>query len=282
MPSNSDKVLVVVSYYGGYGGNFFADILRKSITQNQQDIVSVNDKNEYAFQTDVLGSERNAIDAIMKAYDKGFETLFDVHFYEKIENKKYKWGDTLKKIFIDVYDNDRSVFCSNLTAYLKKRLRLKDGFNVINAHYSKNYGGFSIHDISDKVIFFLLSAEDHRHCVLFDMLLDIKHNHFIYPEFIKRFLMNLKDVPDKVKPFDSCHLVEVGKLFLQTKDNGIDEVERVLSEGLGVKISLDKRLIEDYSKSNIKLLNEFLSIDVEEANYKDVLRATEKKLKSLL
>lgn len=282
MSNRSDKVLVVVGYYGGYGGTFFANILERSLGHESRKIVPMNDRNEFGFETTVLGTERYAINSLIKAYDQGFDALFNVKFFEKMKDKKDYWGDFMKKFFIDCYDDDRSVFCKNLTSYLKKRLRLKSGFNVINAHYSKKHGGFSIHEIHDNVIFFLLTANDIKHHILFEMLLDIKQDRFIYPEFVKQNLDNLKGIPQKIKPFDSCHLVEVGRLFLQTKDNGIDEVETILSEALGVKISLDKRMIQDYNRSNVELLNNFLGIDIEQADYRAVVRSAEKKLKSLL
>jgi hypothetical protein len=277
-----DEVLVVVGYYGGYGGTFFANILRRCLEQDSQEIVAINDRNEFGFETTIIGSERYAINSLMKAYDKGFDSLFNVKFFEKMKDRRDHWGELIKKMFIDCYDNDRSVFCENLTNYLKKRLKLKPGFNVINAHYSRKHGGFSIYNVHDNVIFFLLGADDLKHHLLFDLMMDIKQKHFIYPEFVTVALDNLYWTPQKIKPFDSCHLLEVGRLFLQTKDNGLEEVERVISEAVGMKISLDKEMIEVYSKSNVKLLNEFLSIDIEEADYRDVLRAAEKKLKSLL
>jgi hypothetical protein len=278
----SDKILVAVGYYGGYGGSFFCNILRKSLEKESREIVPINNRNEYNFESSALGAEKYTIDVVMKAYDKGFDILLDVEFFERTKDPKYAWNGLVNKVFMECYDVDRAVFCDNLTNYLKKRLRLKTGFNVVNFHYSRKHGGFSIHNIHDRVIFFLLSADNLKHHVLFDLMFNIKQKHFIHPKFVSQSLEDLVGTPRKRQPFDSCHLLDVGKMFLQTKDNGIEEAERIISEAVGMKISLDKEMIEVYSKSNVKLLNEFLSIDIEEAEYRDVLRAAEKKLKSLL
>jgi hypothetical protein len=284
--SVNDKTLVVVGYYGGYGGSFFANILRKSIDYNSPQFTPINDKNEYGFDTRVLGIERYTINTLMKAYDQGFDVLLNIKLFENTGNKEdAEFGKLVKRMYIDCYDNDRSVFCRNLTLYLKKRLRLKDGYNVINSHYSRKFSGFSIYDVYDKTIFFLLSSEHSmrsKHHLLFEMLMDCKKDRFSYPELIKQSLNSLDGKIEPPKPFDSCVLLDVGKLFLQTKNNGIEEIERILSESLNMKINLDKEAIVEYTNSNIKLLNNFLGIEIEDASFDDVKQAIKNKLKSLI
>jgi hypothetical protein len=107
--SVNDKTLVVVGYYGGYGGSFFANILRKSIDYNSPQFTPINDKNEYGFDTRVLGIERYTINTLMKAYDQGFDVLLNIKLFENTGNKEdAEFGKLVKRMYIDCYDNDRS------------------------------------------------------------------------------------------------------------------------------------------------------------------------------
>ena len=278
-----DKVLVVVGYYGGYGGSFFSNVLRKSLNKDSLNIDSINNRNEYFFKTEVLGDERYSLDAVMKAYDQGFNSMLNVTFIDST-NERMHWVKTLKSIYNECYSEDRLTFIENLKKYYKKKLNLNQRFNVTNMHYSRPYEGFSIHEVYENTVFFLLKADSFKHHLMFDLLLDIKHNNFQYPEFIERSLDTLSTSNFEYfnQPFDNCYDLDAGKMFFEYEKNNVDEVEKKVIEALDFKISLDKPKILDYCKSNIKIMNEFLSIDSEKSSFLQVIQAARKKLKSLL
>ena len=268
----SKSVLVVVGYRSGYGGSFFSSLLQRSLNQSMQEIMPINDSNEYSFDTDAMGIERYYINRLLDIKDKGYESLrYDIFFED----------ETIKTIISKVDDSDRFKFSKNLSDYLMKNVNLNAGFNVVNAHYTKKFDGFSIHDIHEKVVFLLLKADNPMHDLLFEILVGIKKNHFKFPELVAFYLKDLKEKLKRVEPFDRCYEIDVGKLFLQ-RNNNLKEVEEVLSKALCFKISLDKNLIKDYTVSNITVLNNFLDLNVEDSSYFYVMKAAEKKLKSLL
>ena len=237
-----------------------------------QEIVPINDRNEYSFDTDAMGIERYYINWLFDIKDKGYESLRYNAFFK---------DETIKTILSEVDGNDRSEFSRNLSTYLKSKLKIKNGFNVVNAHYTKKFNGFSIHNVHENVVFLLLKADNPTHDLLFEILVGFKKNHFKFPEFVSLYLSDLSEKLMPVEPFDECYPIDAGKLFLQSRSS-VDEVEEVLSRALGIKISLDRNLIDDYTRSNIAVLNEFLDIDIENTSYFHVVKAAEKKLKSLL
>ena len=276
-----DEVLIVVGYDGGYGGSFFSNVLKRSLENESQELLPINDRNEFHFNNHVFDSVKYSIDLLADMYEKSSSFKFIDEFYQKKNDEEKSWLEFRKKIFMQCYDKDRSVFCENLTSYFSKTLRLNSGYNIASIHYSRKFDGFSIHNIHKNVVFFLLKASDLKSHVLFDLLFDIKLDHFIYPEFVRKSYMSLRKMRQPM-PFDSCHSIDVDHLFLKTKDYRFDLVENVLSKALGKKISLDKEMIENYSRLNVKLLNDFLNIDVEQASYKEVMLAAEIKLELLL
>ena len=280
-----DKVLIVVGYYGGYGGSFFANVLRKSLCKDTSEIIPINNRNEFTFETDVLGPERYSLDPVMKAYDKGLKNMFNVQFFDGKSAEKEHWIKTFKNVLNECYNDDRSIFIDNLIMYYQKRLNLKTGFNVTNMHYSKPYDGFSIHRVYDNTVYLLLNTNSHKHHLLFDLILDIKQNHFRYHEFIKKSLEFLSNPynPSYIKQsFDSCHLIDAGKLFLEVNENYIFETQHIIQKALNYNLTIDKDMILDYSKSNLMVLDDFLSIDCNKSSFLEVIRAVKKKLESLL
>lgn len=276
---DKESVLVVVGYSGGYGGSFFTNLLRRALNANEEELIPINDRNEFKYDTSVLGSIRYQIDGLLKAYDKADNFYTNHHV-----RLSRAWGVSMEETYKKLYNPDRTIFIRNLTKHIKENLKLKPGFNVINAHHYKNHGGFTIHDVHDNVVFLLLTAEDPKHRCLFELIGEIKHN----PEFFSDELFNegarfeLSSVPNVIKPFDSCTLIEVGKLFLEYDESNALQIDQTLSKALNVDITLDKNLIIDYYKSNVNVLNDFLNLDVEKSTLHSIARRGSSKLESLL
>ena len=135
--------LIVIGYYGGYGGTFLANLLDKTLNKRVESFKSFGDKNEYNYRTSVLGDERYVIEAVFKAYDIGLENLNYKKEFDKIKVGN-DFSINVEKMYGACYDPERSVFVNNVKEYLKKRLRLKPGINVLNAHHYKKKEGFDI------------------------------------------------------------------------------------------------------------------------------------------
>lgn len=274
----NESKLIVVGYSGGYGGNFFAGILQKALMLSEEKAVALKN-NEFSYRNDCLGLEKFALEAVFKAHELGLDSLE----YSRMRSVSFD-DHVYKKIYDINHDDDRSVFIKNIVNYYKNSLKLKPGLNIVNMHHFKKKEGFDIRMLHEDTTFFLLNAEDMKHQFMFKLLLDIKHDLFSRDKwFIQHQLDRLYDKPSYVKPFDSAIPIDVGEMFLELDaDSSIAEVEKKLSETLGVKIILDKRLINDYSRSNIELLNKFLGIRVETSTYFQATRAAKTKLESLL
>lgn len=266
--------LIVVGYAAGYGGNFFTSILH-SCLKKESEFIPINQNNEYVYsgQTDAWAM----LNYMLRAYHKGPLKVDHLKPHSEI----YVYYERAKNIFNSLYHPDKQIFIKNLVQYIRKNSISNDGINLFNSHYYKPYDSFSLSMIESDFVFFLLMTNDRKKMLLFELLLHIKKNQLNHRDFVEDLIKNILEV-NVIEPFDSAVMIEVGELFLSTKSSNLDQVESILSESLGKKITVDKELISDYSRSNVQMLNDFLDLDIEEATYLQVARATKRKLQSLL
>lgn len=273
--NESESKLIVIGYSGGYGGNFLAYILDKALLHPKLHIFPKNKRNEFHYSDDSIILKR--INLFFTMYNRGPP---NVSLYDG-NSETLDWYRLTAKFYESVYHQDRNQFVKNVVELCRDSLQFREGWNIHTAHYTRENRDFSLKMISENVIFFLLTAAEKKHSLLFEVLLSLKKNHFNNANFVSYFLKEGYN-PRKVTPFDGCISLEVGQLFLRTSNINYSDAERILSETIKQKIILDKDEIEEYSISNVEMLNDFLGIDTEKSNYEEVLEATKTKLKSLL
>ena len=269
-----ESTLVIVGYPAGFGGNFFAITLENALNSNDKEAIPINTRNEFDFKTEVLGPIRYRLKYLIPIYNKKIPINKIKELYSEIRLKNVSVQDYIVKTYKEIYDSDRTIFIKNLTEYVKKDLKLKPGVNIVTAVYTTKINGFSVHDIHNKVVFLLLCAKDVKHRILLDLLVLIKHApenpHYSDDFLVEMLLTEIKNPRLPEKSFDSCIPIEVGNLFLKYDESNALEIDRKLSEVLGVNIILNKESIMDYCKANIVLLNDFFGLDVEKASIFDL------------
>jgi hypothetical protein len=270
----NESTLVVVGYPAGFGGNFFAITLENALNSNDKEAIPINTRNEFDFETEVLGPIRYRLKYLIPIYDRKIPINKIKELYSEIQLKNLSVQDYIVKTYKEIYHPNRTVFIKNLTEYVKKDLKLKPGVNIVTAVYTTKINGFSVHDIHNKVVFLLLCAKDVKHRILLDLLVLIKHapenSHYSDDFLVEMLLTEIKNPKLPDKPFDSCIPIEVGNLFLKYDESNALEIDKKLSEVLGVEIVLDKESIMDYCKANVVLLNDFFGLDVEKASTRDL------------
>jgi len=279
-----ESALVIVGYPQGFGGNFFAITLQNALDSNNKEAIPINTRNEFNFNTEVLGPIRYHFFKLVQIYNRKIPINKIKESFPELRLKN-PMHDYLVKTYKEIYHPNRTVFIKNFTECIKKNLKLKPGFNVIDGIWHLKIDGFSVHDLHNKVVFLLLGAEDLKHIILLDLLVLIKqrkeNSYYSNDFFAEALLAEMKNTHLPEKSFDSCISLEVGKLFIQYDESNALEIDRKLSEVLGVNIILNKESIMDYCKANVVLLNDFFELDVEKASISDLRKSFYDKFASL-
>jgi hypothetical protein len=253
--------LILICYRGGYGGDFLSNLLQMNYDHNH--IFFPIEKNKFESQNALNASEKNFLKAINELYRNYF--LLKNNF---LLDFKYSRKDYLKELEKSELYNDLENFKKNHIQYIRN-IQMKNyekNFFISTMHYINPLQNFSIHEAFPKSsVFFLYTTDPSKH-FLFDFFMRIKNSHlFLYDVNendtlkLRKKLLEQTSVYFIPKPFDDMIGIDVGKLYFE--DGYEDKAEKILSDKLNRKIILDKNLLKEYKKNNMKVLENFFQIE---------------------
>ena len=261
--------LINVCYPGGFGGDFFCNLLQMNYDPSHTFLPDKN--NMFAWPT-------NYSDTIKFEFERRFlkKTNEVFNCYDK---KNVFFGNEVNatniKSFVNIlYDEDRAIFIKNYIQFVRNcyyRGYVQEK-HISNFHYTMPIKNFSIHKVFPSSFNIFLYSKNTEYSVLFYLLLffklasDSQKTNLSIPFNIKK---NGKKIIGKKETIlfykrgysncDNMIGIDVGKLFFEY-DGYENEAEQILSDALNRKIVLDKNVLNEYKKNNIKLIQRYAGI----------------------
>jgi len=257
--------LISICYPGGFGGDFFCNLLQINFDPNH--IFLPDQNNKFEWKKGIVKSK--SINRILFFYKNLI--LNEKNNYENIENSVYKdYKIFIEKYTIDfiktIYDEDFNIFKKNYIQYIRNAHighYSTNQYNIINNHYDLPIENFSMHEVFPDALIYFLYAENKYNTILFSFLEIIKnfklYNTNIFdPEIFFSIVIEKRKLIN-YKPFDNMIGIDAGKLFLENNDY-VNEVEQIFSNTLNRKIKLDRTILNDYKKNNKNIIKQSLNI----------------------
>lgn len=249
--------LIIVNYRGGYGGDFFANILHNAIDPKFNVVVDNSGFNKYKV-TNKHGwfSCLKHIGLLVQRHrdqQNGRPTqMFFAH-----RGEAWIWAD---KIYRMSYDPDIKVFSENLKEVLREQLTYpQDEVIVTNYHnmFPNNFELFEMGHVFPQSKGIFLYADSYKYHCLFDLLGSYKTKYlFLLRSALDYGLYSGALIGGQPKrlPNDKSLPVDVGRLFFDL--DTYDQVNEDLSNHLGCKIVLNKDAIVRYRENNLKIIED--------------------------
>jgi hypothetical protein len=277
--------LIIVCYPGGFGGDFFCNLLHMNYDPNHKFSPNVNNRYEWNFRENatycIAIKKINNIFTYYKAIKNNREAEFLAK--ESIWASEFSL-ETMKKIMAITYDENFDLFKKN---YIKlvRNFMCEDQLKkrcIINTHSFQN--NLSISEIFPESVKIVLFAEKYEYALLNSFLGRIKN---VPVDENKKNLQNASTSEKKIidilnldikaisrllsNPYVDTTGIDVGKLFFENGEY-VSEVENLLSTKLNRKIVLDKNLIQKYKKDNMSILGKTFNIkNADELTPKELL-----------
>jgi len=257
--------LISICYPGGFGGDFFCNLLQINFDPNHTFLPDQN--NKFEWKKGIIKSK--SINRILFFYKNLI--LNEKNNYENIEDSVYRdYKNFTKKYTIDfiktIYDEDFDIFKKNYIQYIRNAHidhYSTNKYNIINNHYDLPIENFSMHEVFPDALIYFLYAENKYNTILFYFLEIIKNfklyntNSFDPKIFFSIVIEKRKLI--NYKPFDNMIGIDAGKLFLENSDY-VNEVEQIFSNTLNRKIKLDRTILNNYKKNNKNIIKKSLNI----------------------
>jgi hypothetical protein len=250
--------LSVICYPGGYGGDFFCNLLQLNYDPNH--IFSPNEKNKFEWGIPGLAGKR--INPILRFHN---DTLLSEYLFSKGIKDAIQYRSFIEKI----YDEDFYKFKKNYIQYNRNLAMAKylNNSPILSYHYTTPNTDFSMHEMFPGASIFLLYTEKFEVNFFFKLLETIKNNDLslVRLENLKTHIgsiitnqNNYNFVIKKYELFDNMIGIDAEKLFFE--DGYEEEIEKILSDNLGRKIILNRNLLKKYKKDNKDLIKEMMDI----------------------
>ena len=253
--------LILVNYLGGYGGDFFCNLLHNAIDPS------------YSFETTGLNKYETShhekykyiklLGVIIQRYrsERQGRNTDDMNLVKSVHqrniNVPWLWAE---KMYSICYDKDPQTFYQNLKQAIRQELPYpKNNLVIANYHNARFAHLLDMNQIIPKSKNILLYTNSLKYHCLFD-LLGLYKKQFMFlkqaaesshldPNIVFEYKASKQPIP----PNDNYLSIDAGRLFFET---GIeDQTNAALSEYLGCDIVLNHEMLYKYRKNNIKILN---------------------------
>ena len=224
---------IIIDYYAGSGGEFFAGLLYKSYDPAY---VFVNINNSEGKNTFVWFDRPSyhSYDIRMRKIDS----------YISHYNGKTELSEPYKKVFDEIYDEDPNKFVQNFYSYFRRFYsRFKSRPFIEVCTYTNKFRDMCIGDMFPGSAVLFLEV-DKKYMKYVDALDTIKNN-----------LPSYYASQRSLRTFDDMIPIDAGRLFYETGYES--EAEDRLSVALNRDIILDREILSIYKENNFKLLRDY-------------------------
>ncbi|CAB5220771.1 hypothetical protein UFOVP247_35 [uncultured Caudovirales phage] len=252
-----DKLIIVV-YNAGTCGEFFCNLLNRSLTQDTVPLIMrEGGNNTYLWkkrgELDIL----NDIGKLTKYWEIKYKSEYTHLTYIEEQHPYYE------KIFKIIGDEDVDVFIENLYEFARDmHSAYKDKECIFRSHYINKFYHLNFLDMFPGSTAFYFEVNSIKH-IMYAQLLDLMKNYYNdNPLRIPGRDYLFARRPGPKKTFNRMIPIDSGRLFFE--DDYQREAEEILSESLKKKIVLDTLELKSYKSRNFDMISSVLGKDFRE------------------
>ena len=271
--------LIIVNYKGGYGGDFFCNILQKAIDPSHTFTPSATNQFDVSHKFGEWSWLKELGNLVQRHMDEQLNRGLDYSL--AIRNLSWSYADGIYKI---CYDPDISVFANNVADFLKQKMIYPtDKVVVCNYHNTihKNLIHFDLTRIFPQSKGIFLRTDSLKYHALFQLLALYKNDYKPLRKVARYLVNNMSpDIyqynasSDRPEPFSNTDFaIDSGRLFFDM--DIINKINKDLSIYLNCEIKLDDQIIKHYRQKNLDIINRTIG-NVDDLSDYDVKVAVEK------
>lgn len=270
--------LITINYIGGFGGDFFANLLDSAVYTKPFTAQS-DHNNKYDYRNEVVSLDHKYDFYMVRNMSRVFAYSKYPEFRQiilDVINKDLKsiMDDSFindYKFFLEVNDSDDLKLKQNIVNVSREFIPPPESFEIANFHNIKFLEpGLALKDVfpSSKNIF-LTSTED-KYCVLFRFLVWYKNKdvHGILDKSLRDFTGSHRNT---AIPPNETQIYMDKLLFSGEYGTYETEVDQSLTQLIGQPIVLDKQALHNYRTENTNLIKTYFNLTNEDVLSDEVL-----------